>query len=199
MSKKLTTKERIKAEALNLFSTDGYAGGSVRDISKKAGVRESALYNYFPSKNGILLELIEDAKINSSGTDLLTDKLLEELNKPKIFIHKFVEALFSHWNNDLQKKYLRLIIIEQFRNRGNTDISVNMLIENITNICEMIFSQMQKYRFIKNFDSKTLAEEFINPLFMIRLQFMTTNKVNWKQIKIKSDKHIEYFWNLVKR
>ena len=50
MPKGENTKERIKDEALNLFSQYGFAGGSVRDIGKKAGVRESALYNYFHSK-----------------------------------------------------------------------------------------------------------------------------------------------------
>ncbi len=199
MAKRVTTKDKIKAEALNLFSTDGYAGGSVRDISKRAGVRESALYNYFASKEGILVELIKEAKKHSIGANLLSDELLEELKKPKFFLKKFIDVLFAHWNNEEQKKYLRLILIEQFRNKSDDNVSINLLIEDIVNICEMIFSQMKKFKFIKSFDSKTLADEFVSHLFMMRLQFLTADKVNWKELKSKSEKHLEYFWNLAKR
>jgi len=86
MNNKQNTRERIKEEALNLFSIYGFAGGSVRDIGKKVGVRESALYNYFPSKEALILELINDAKKNSVAIELLTDELLENLDKPKLFI-----------------------------------------------------------------------------------------------------------------
>jgi AcrR family transcriptional regulator len=199
MAKRLKTKERIKAEALNLFSTSGYAGGSVRDISKKAGVRESAMYNYYSSKEAILEKLIEDAKENSVGADLLTDELLDKLSTPKVFLEQFVEALFLHWNDSNQKKYLRLILIEQFRNLGDSNISVDILIEDISNICKMIFTQMQKYKFIKKYDSMILAEEFVHPLFMMRLQFLTDDNINWNELNLKSKNHIEYFWNLIKR
>ena len=99
MAKRQNTRDRIKDEALNLFSTLGYAGGSVRDIGREAGVRESALYNYFSSKEAILIELIQDAKSNSVGLELLTDEILEYLSKPKVFIEKFVDVLFKHWDD----------------------------------------------------------------------------------------------------
>ena len=199
MEKGQKTKEAIKDEALNLFSTLGFAGGSVRDIGKKAGVRESALYNYFSSKEAILLELISDAKNNSVGIELLTDELLEHLNKPKIFIEKFVDTLFNHWNSDKQKKYLRLILIEQFRNNNSNNTSVNLLVDETIKIWEMIFSQMLNYKFIKKSKPQTLAEEFVYPLFMLRLQYLTSDKVDWKNLKQKSESHINYFWNSIKK
>jgi AcrR family transcriptional regulator len=198
MITKPNTKERIKQEALNLFSTSGFAGGSVRDIGKKAGVRESALYNYFSSKEAILLELIQDAKNNSVGLELLTDELLELLDKPKEFIDKFVDVLLNYWNNDQQKKYLRLILIEQFRNNNSVNISVNILIDDTINIWEMIFSQMLNFKFIRKNNPKILAEEFVYPLFMMRLQFLTNEKVDWEILRNKSKSHINYFWNSIK-
>lgn len=199
MITKPNTKERIKQEALNLFSTSGFAGGSVRDIGKEAGVRESALYNYFPSKEAILLELIQDAKNNSVGLELLTDELLEHLNKPKEFIAKFVNVLLNYWNDDQQKKYLRLILIEQFRDNSSENISVNLLIDDTINIWEMIFSQMLNFNFIKKENPKILAEEFVYPLFMMRLQFLTKEKVEWEVLNNKSKNHINYFWNSIKK
>ena len=199
MEKGQKTKEAIKDEALNLFSTLGFAGGSVRDIGKKAGVRESALYNYFSSKEAILLELISDAKKASVGIELLTDELLEHLNKPKIFIEKFVTTLINHWNNEKQKKYLRLILIEQFRVNSSNSTTVNLLVNETIKIWEMIFSQMLNYKFIKKSNPKILAEEFVYPLFMLRLQYLTSDKVNLKILKQKSESHINYFWNSIKK
>ena len=71
--------------------------------------------------------------------------------------------------------------------------------EDITDIFAMIFSQMQKYKFIKNIDSNILAEEFVNPLFMMRLKFLTSENIDWEKLNLKSKNHIEYFWNIIKR
>ena len=197
MPRKTNTKERIKQEALNLFSQYGFAGGSVRDIGKKAGVRESALYNYFPSKKEILNELIEDAKKESIGIDLITDELLESLNKPQKFIVLFSEILLHEWDKEKQKKYLKLILIEQFRNKNN--ISINMLIEETVKIWEMIFAQMLNYKFIKKENPKILATEFVYPLFMLRLQYLTKEKTNWEMLNKKIAEHTEFFWNSIKK
>jgi AcrR family transcriptional regulator len=199
MNNKQNTRERIKEEALNLFSIYGFAGGSVRDIGKKVGVRESALYNYFPSKEALILELINDAKKNSVAIELLTDELLENLDKPKLFIEKFVNVLLNNWNNEKQKKYLRLILIEQFRSNKVVEISINTLIKDIINIWEMIFTQMLNYKVITKGNPKIFAEEFVYPLFLLRMQFLTKDDVNWIELKEKSNSHIQYFWNSIKK
>lgn len=199
MPKGKNTKERIKTEALNMFSQYGFAGGSVRDIGRKAGVRESALYNYFPSKKEILLELINDAKKHSVGIELITDELLETLNKPKVFIESFVKILLNEWNNDNQKKYLKLVLIEQFRSENDVRISVNLLIDETIKIWEMIFTQMLNYKFIKKHDPSILAKEFVYPLFMLRLQHLTTEETNWEILNKMSEEHINYFWNSIKK
>ncbi len=199
MNNKQNTRERIKEEALNLFSIYGFAGGSVRDIGKKVGVRESALYNYFPSKEALILELINDAKKNSVAIELLTDELLENLDKPKLFIEKFVDVLLNNWNNEKQKKYLRLILIEQFRSNKVVEISINTLIKDIINIWEMIFTQMLNYKVITKGNPKIFAEEFVYPLFLLRMQFLTKDDVNWIELKEKSNSHIQYFWNSIKK
>ena len=43
----MTTKERIRYEALNLFSEKGFDTVSVRDIASAVGIKESSLYNHY--------------------------------------------------------------------------------------------------------------------------------------------------------
>src|SRR5438105_14330534 len=52
------TRQAILDNALQLFAEKGYFGTTLRDIASSVGVRESALYNYFPSKEALFEELI---------------------------------------------------------------------------------------------------------------------------------------------
>jgi len=52
------TRQAVLDAALDLFSQRGYFGTSLRDVAAAVGVRESALYNYFPSKDALFDALI---------------------------------------------------------------------------------------------------------------------------------------------
>jgi TetR/AcrR family transcriptional regulator, fatty acid metabolism regulator protein len=64
------TKERIVDSARELFAEKGYQQTTVMDISKKAGLSEAALYEYFQGKEGLLLTI----------PDLWVSQLLGELD-----------------------------------------------------------------------------------------------------------------------
>lgn len=53
------TKAAIGDAALTLFAQRGYAAVSVRDIADQVGIRQSAIYNHFPGKQAILVDLME--------------------------------------------------------------------------------------------------------------------------------------------
>ena len=55
------TRAAVMNAALDLFSQKGYFGTSLRDIASVVGVRESALYNYFSSKEQLFEALITAA------------------------------------------------------------------------------------------------------------------------------------------
>jgi AcrR family transcriptional regulator len=54
------TRQAILDAALELFADKGYFGTSLRDVAGAVGVRESALYNYFKSKDALFDALILD-------------------------------------------------------------------------------------------------------------------------------------------
>lgn len=66
---KKNTKKRIIDSARELFAEKGYQQTTVMDISKKAGLSEAALYEYFQGKEGLLLTI----------PDLWISQLLNEL------------------------------------------------------------------------------------------------------------------------
>jgi AcrR family transcriptional regulator len=54
-----STRDRLLQVATQLFAERGYSGTSMADIAEGVGVRKASLYNYFPSKEDLLLELLE--------------------------------------------------------------------------------------------------------------------------------------------
>ena len=51
-------KHQIMDVALEVFATDGYHSASISKISKRAGISKGLIYNYFESKQDLLLETI---------------------------------------------------------------------------------------------------------------------------------------------
>ncbi len=56
------TRQLILDAALKLFAERGYFGTSLRDIAAAVGVRESALYNYFPGKEALFNAIIDSVR-----------------------------------------------------------------------------------------------------------------------------------------
>ena len=52
-------REEFLAAALNRFAKFGYMGTSTRDICAEVGLVHSAMYNYFPSKEAVVLAIEE--------------------------------------------------------------------------------------------------------------------------------------------
>lgn len=54
------TRARILGAAREVFAQHGYAAGTTNRIAEKAGMSVGSLYQYFPNKDAILVELVEE-------------------------------------------------------------------------------------------------------------------------------------------
>jgi AcrR family transcriptional regulator len=52
------TLERLRRAAAELFAENGYGGTSMGDIAARIGIRKASLYNYYPSKEELLLDIL---------------------------------------------------------------------------------------------------------------------------------------------
>lgn len=66
-------RERILDAALTVFAAKGFYNTKVSEIAREAGVADGTIYNYFRSKDDILIELFEDRM------DWILGRLAEEL------------------------------------------------------------------------------------------------------------------------
>lgn len=61
MAKKLTTKEKIKQAAKEIFIQRGYAGARMEDISKASGINKALLHYHFTSKENLFEQIFDEA------------------------------------------------------------------------------------------------------------------------------------------
>lgn len=57
------SKARILEAARDIFAKKGYSGTSIRDIAGASGMSNPTIYYHYPSKEGILLALLEEAYV----------------------------------------------------------------------------------------------------------------------------------------
>src|SRR6266478_8636476 len=72
---KLERENRILAAARRLFDRRGYLNTSMEDVARRAGLAVGTLYNYFPSKDRLLIALsrIDTERLLSIGERILAD------------------------------------------------------------------------------------------------------------------------------
>jgi len=85
MQNTMALKEKIIRESLKLFSLKGFLSTSIQDIMKETRASKGGLYNYFKSKDDILLAVLSEARKvwrerNLAGLDRI-EKPVEKVRK----------------------------------------------------------------------------------------------------------------------
>jgi AcrR family transcriptional regulator len=89
-------KHQILEAALHVFAKDGYQGASMAAVAKKAKVSKGLIYNYFNSKEEILISLVVD--VFDEVMDQLDLNLGEPLTKESFIqvIEKSVDEVVKN-------------------------------------------------------------------------------------------------------
>ncbi len=90
------TVDAILEAAAQVFCQLGYSGGTTDKIAARAGVSIGSLYQYFPNKDSLLIDLAKSHM--NEGFAIIYSVLKEESANPsglKQMIEKFVDALVS--------------------------------------------------------------------------------------------------------
>ncbi|WP_193044703.1 TetR/AcrR family transcriptional regulator [Mycolicibacterium baixiangningiae] len=85
-----STRSRITAAAVDLWSERGYHGASLRDIARVVGVQMSTLYHYHPSKQSLLVELM------SATMDELTEQVTAAVYSARSTREKLLAGVRAH-------------------------------------------------------------------------------------------------------
>ncbi len=152
----IPTKEKISIVALKLFSRKGFKGTTIKDISKKVGITEGAIYRHFTNKEEIinylitriseeLRTLIETKVLPCKGIREQVSRLVELLvnyafDNPDAFRFLTVYHILRHNNNSIQLP--GSILINLFRKayrKGDIKVSPEVALSLIIGSVERLF------------------------------------------------------------
>lgn len=80
------SRQRILLEAAALFVRHGYHGTSTRDIAAAVGVRQQSLFHHFPSKQHILVELL-DIDLDATIARIVAVRRSEAAPSVQLYVH----------------------------------------------------------------------------------------------------------------
>lgn len=107
------TRQEVLGAALELFAEKGYFGTSLRDIARAVGVRESALYHYFTSKEALFEELVFERRPEWL---LRIEGLLDEpTTDVRALLEQVASVILEHFATLRQRKLFRILMSDGLR------------------------------------------------------------------------------------
>lgn len=129
-------KAEILEAATQVISRKGYYQARPQDIAEEANVSVGTIYNYFESKQDILLEIFaREFEDREKFYEELSDQDLPLLEKIKRILERHFSKLASH------KAMMRVIVQERFKPESKLGRKLNSLHEKIVHYIEELIDQ----------------------------------------------------------
>jgi AcrR family transcriptional regulator len=153
--------------ALELFADKGYFGTSLRDIAAKVGVRESALYNHFTSKEALFDALLESAS-ESRAEHLATFMAAEPSHDLRATFERLTALVLDYFSERRQQLLFRVMTSDGMRlaRQGRLDL-IERMTTGVAPIDALIRRLIDDGR-LKGRDPQMLVVQFMGPLMLWR-------------------------------
>ena len=193
------TKTEILEAALDLFSKQGFHGTSMQEIAEEVGIHKSSIYNHFAGKDKLLKSLFD-----SFGPGRIKDKLQslkrqEKIEQPYQFLQELGQLAPEVISSKKEQKFVKLLLIEH-----NQQVVQEKIKDQIFSITRgelvKIFEEMMERNLIKQEDPLLLANGFIGPIILLRLEHLMFCKEDkdMKYISKFIQQHIDFFWQNIR-
>jgi AcrR family transcriptional regulator len=108
-------KQKLESAALRMFSQNGYAAVSVRDLSKAVGRRETCVYHYFRNKRDLLGSLAAEFETRTKAViGELRGRLKQAETIDRAAFMRLSGEFLSHYLTEPYfVQFTRILLIEQ--------------------------------------------------------------------------------------
>lgn len=148
--KTIDKRSLILDAALRTFAKRGYSETKVAEIAAEAGVAEGTLYNYFKSKEELLLALF-DEKWNIIINDIR--KKINRLEDPNDKLKAIFTSIVSMFRKNRQLAELFMIDMKQ-SNIFLNNYTINRIVEFLDIIESVLIEGKNKGLYKKNLDTR---------------------------------------------
>ena len=200
-SEQRDTRREILDAALDQFGEGGFFGTSMRHIAKAVGVRESALYHHFPSKEAILQALL--GELGPSKAQLLAAVDVPALEKQfgvAGMLRLLAERMFEEWSNPREQKFFRILLSEGPRLLAAGLFNPRVYIANARAQVTRLFSELVRIKAIRPVDPAAAALAFMGPMISLRLMHFGLPGAlpDKKLIRKEAVAHVDFFMSSIK-
>ena len=191
------TKQRILEAAIDMFSRNGFSGVSIRDITKQVGIKESALYNHFRTKDE-LLEVIFKAFRDERQKALPPLEALEGILGGMTLEHFLLQG-FAGFKRIVEDPLLmqmwRIVTIEQYCDERARAIILDDVYKGTIDFLEASFRILIAKGRMKPLDPRVLAFEYQYPIFAVMSEYLLVkiDDGDTAELEKRVESHIRYF------
>jgi AcrR family transcriptional regulator len=195
----ISTRERILAEALNLFAQHGYGGASMRELARSVGIRESSLYNHFPGKAAILEAIVSEYGPASSASRLEEPRYRAYAREPSAFCRQYALDLVEQWSDPREHRFQKVITAERNRVPGLRAQFADHFYAREQRLMVDFFRGFAFAGLISTTDPRETARLFMAGLIYIRLEHYTlgAQPSPRKSVIEAIDRYLEFFLSLI--
>jgi AcrR family transcriptional regulator len=153
-------RKELLMKSFNLFAQKGYSSLTMRQLAQGLGVSTGTLYHYFPSKEALFVQLVEELEQQN------VLKFLAEAGNPSTLPER-IEMMFSFVakNEDYILKQI-LLWIEFCQQQDWTDVSIK---QRLRQADEQTIQAIVDYLHIKDRAVFDFVLNFLYGLFLRRL------------------------------
>ena len=145
------TKDKILKVAAKLFAEKGYTETTIRELTEAVDLKNPAsLYHYFPSKNDILEEMLED--YSSGNLNLYDEQTIKNTLKNSPNLEGILACMQTTFPDDKVEYFLsvlNVILQEQLRNPTARDYMSNKIIKRAEEKVTTIFAVLKELDVIR--------------------------------------------------
>src|SRR3569832_2241236 len=106
------TRHALLNAALDVFSSQGYSGATMRDIASSEGIRDSAIYHYFPGKEALFGAILEEKLERRREVFAIPDG---PLGDARSILERVGMKIIDLLNNSSEIKMMRVLMSEGAR------------------------------------------------------------------------------------
>ena len=172
----MNTKERILDEALTLFSEKGYANVYVNDIAERVGIKAPSLYKHYKSKQAIFDAILEmmharfketAGSLNIAGDDADVDAGIYMTMKETDLVELGKNLFLYYLHDDYTKRFRKMLTIEQFRDKGLSDVYMKQYFDDPLSYQGMLFGLLVQQGLLKTDNVPVMTLHFYAPIYTL--------------------------------
>jgi AcrR family transcriptional regulator len=188
------TRQAILDAGLALFADKGYYGTSLRDVATAVGVRESAIYNYFPGKEA-LFEALLTAE-SAVKTERFSAILEAPIDDARLVLEQLAEFILDRFVLPRQQQLFRILMSDGLRLAREGRINLLERMGSARPGFEQIMKRLIGAGGLRTADPEILVMQFIGPLLFWRhLHAIGANTAAIRNRHAFARAHVDQFLN----